>query len=242
MVEEKKKRKLPTRSVPGVLHIIDIYEPFTLHTTQSPFAIFPIRRGEFLPAGRRFSLLVVANIAIQLFPLSFGFPFIFQNSMEKTRVPQVNLAVVGGQGVGKSTFIKFALDLKERPISRSSIKKMSLDGTIYQVRLLEIAIDQVTFDKRGHIVWPSFLGEQTLPAIDGVLALYDSTDLTSLARFPRIFGKRSSLGSFFPFSPRPRCFFFLPRDGVDCHVAAIIKPSQGLVFSPAKRADRQGWC
>lgn len=104
-------------------------------------------------------------------------------------MPQVNLAVVGAQGVGKSTFIKFALDLKQRPISRSSTKKMSLDGTIYLVRLLEIAIDQVTFDKHGEVVWPSFLGEQVLPAIDGVLGLYDSTDLTSVARFPRIFGK-----------------------------------------------------
>ncbi|KLJ10117.1 hypothetical protein EMPG_14502 [Blastomyces silverae] len=105
----------------------------------------------------------------------------------KPRLPQVNLAIVGAQGVGKSTFVQRALDLKQPPISRSSVKKMSLDGTIYLVRLLEIASHKLSFDENGRIVWPKFIGEQELPIIDGVLVLFDSYDPRSVAQFPRIF-------------------------------------------------------
>ncbi|KKZ62301.1 hypothetical protein EMCG_03273 [[Emmonsia] crescens] len=105
----------------------------------------------------------------------------------KPRLPQVNLAIVGAQGVGKSTFVQRALDLKQPPISRSSMKKMSLDGTIYLVRLLEIASHKISFDENGRIVWPKFIGEHELPIIDGVLVLFDSYDPRSVAQFPRIF-------------------------------------------------------
>ncbi|KAF3482900.1 uncharacterized protein GIQ15_02224 [Arthroderma uncinatum] len=102
------------------------------------------------------------------------------------QLPQVNLAVVGAQGVGKSTFVKCALDLKQTPLVRSSIKKMSMDGAIYVVRLLEIAIHKITLDDRGRIVWPKFLGEQALPPIDGVLCLFDSTDLRTVSQYPQV--------------------------------------------------------
>ena len=102
---------------------------------------------------------------------------------------QVNLAVVGAEGVGKSTFVQFALDLQHPPMSRSSIKKISLDGTIYLVRLLEIAIHNVTFDEEGRIVWPTVLGEHILPPIDGILCLFDANDLTTVTNFSHIFGK-----------------------------------------------------
>ncbi|EEQ29357.1 hypothetical protein McanMca71_004253 [Microsporum canis] len=102
------------------------------------------------------------------------------------QLPQVNLAVVGAQGVGKSTFVKCALDLKQTPLVRSSIKKMSMDGAIYVVRLLEIAIHKITLDDRGRIIWPKFLGEQALPPIDGVLCLFDSTDLRTVSQYPQV--------------------------------------------------------
>lgn len=111
--------------------------------------------------------------------------------------------------MGKSTFVKCALDLKQTPLVRSSIKKMSMDGAIYVVRLLEIAIHKITLDDRGRIVWPKCLGEQALPPIDGVLCLFDSTDLRSVSQYPQVLGKTR---------PLPRCrsrsrllvsFFFL---------------------------------
>ncbi|KAI1980057.1 hypothetical protein LOZ53_006688 [Ophidiomyces ophidiicola] len=112
----------------------------------------------------------------------------------KLRLPQVNMAVVGTRGVGKSTFVKYALDLKQTPIARSSVKKMSLDGTIYLVRVLEIGIHKIDIDDTGRITWPRALGEQALPPIDGVLALFDSADPSSLTQLSELIGalRRSS--------------------------------------------------
>jgi hypothetical protein len=109
--------------------------------------------------------------------------------MSKTSIPQVNLAVLGARGVGKSTFIKCALDLKQFPTSRSLTKKMSLDGVIYLVRLVEIALNWIAIDDSGRLVWPRYFGEQDMPGIDGVLALFDSTDPSSVTQFPRVFSK-----------------------------------------------------
>ncbi|EER29243.1 RasGEF domain containing protein [Coccidioides posadasii C735 delta SOWgp] len=101
-------------------------------------------------------------------------------------LPQVNMAVVGAQGVGKSTLVKYALDLKQTPIARSSVKKMSLDGTIYLVRLLEVGIHNIAVDEHGRITWPRLLGEQALPPIDGVLALFDSADPRTLTQLSQL--------------------------------------------------------
>lgn len=109
--------------------------------------------------------------------------------------------------MGKSTFVKCALDLKQTPLVRSSIKKMSMDGAIYVVRLLEIAIHKITLDDRGRIVWPKCLGEQALPPIDGVLCLFDSTDLRSVSQYPQVLGKTRPLSPSVSFSLSFACFF-----------------------------------
>lgn len=109
---------------------------------------------------------------------------------------QVNFAVIGAEGVGKSTFVQFALDLQHPPISRSSVKKISLDGTIYLVRLLEIALHHVSFDENGCIVWPTTLGEHVLPAIDGILCLFDPCDLTTVTNYSHVFGELPLLSQF----------------------------------------------
>ncbi|KMU85593.1 hypothetical protein CIHG_03634 [Coccidioides immitis H538.4] len=96
------------------------------------------------------------------------------------------MAVVGAQGVGKSTLVKYALDLKQTPIARSSVKKMSLDGTIYLVRLLEVGIHNIAVDEHGRITWPRLLGEQAVPPIDGVLALFDSADPRTLTQLSQL--------------------------------------------------------
>ncbi|EEH47767.1 uncharacterized protein PADG_03851 [Paracoccidioides brasiliensis Pb18] len=109
----------------------------------------------------------------------------------RPRPAQVNLAVVGAQGVGKSTFVQCALDLKQSPISRSSMKKMSLDGTIYLVRLLEITSHIISFDESSRIVWPKFLGDQELPIIDGVLVLVNPSDARGVTQIARVFSALS---------------------------------------------------
>jgi hypothetical protein len=88
--------------------------------------------------------------------------------------PEVTIAVVGEENAGKTSFVKCALDMKNPPHSTCSRKKMSLDGSVYIVHLLEVDLAQVQFDQRK-IIWPRTGSASSAPAIDGVLVLHDAT-------------------------------------------------------------------
>jgi GTPase SAR1 family protein len=98
----------------------------------------------------------------------------------KADLPTVNLAIIGAEGVGKSTFIQCALDLKRPPTSRSSAKKMSLEGSVYVVNLWKVSVDEITIEAGQTIIWPQSKGEQILPSVDGVLVLFDATSPESV--------------------------------------------------------------
>lgn len=57
---------------------------------------------------------------------------------------------------------------------------MSLNGSIYNVRLLEIDLRQVTVDRDRRISWPQMEKDKPAPSIDGVLLLHDSTQPVKL--------------------------------------------------------------
>ncbi|KAJ5121907.1 hypothetical protein N7526_008844 [Penicillium atrosanguineum] len=99
----------------------------------------------------------------------------------KTGFPEVTIAVVGEDDAGKTSFIKCALDMKSPPSSTSTRKKMSLDGAVYIVRLLEIDLKQVAIDQDKRISWPCVGRDDSVPTVDGVLLLYDSTQPNKLS-------------------------------------------------------------
>jgi GTPase SAR1 family protein len=105
----------------------------------------------------------------------------------KSSLPEVTIAVVGEDNAGKTSFIKSALDMKGTPSSVSTKKKMSLDGSVYIVRLLEIDLKQVTFDQDLNIVWPR-TGTDVAPIVDGVLLLYDATQPDKLEKTVELAG------------------------------------------------------
>ncbi|KAK9849311.1 Ras guanine nucleotide exchange factor [Penicillium brevicompactum] len=92
----------------------------------------------------------------------------------RSGLPEVTIAVVGEENAGKTSFVKCALDLKNPPHAQCSRKKMSLDGSVYIVHLLEVDLTQVQFDQDKRIVWPTG-NDAAAPVIDGVLVLHDAT-------------------------------------------------------------------
>lgn len=96
----------------------------------------------------------------------------------RSNFPHVSIAVVGGAKVGKTTFIQSALDMKHPLSSRSTTKKMSLDGTVYVVRLVEVHADEVSPGSNGKLRWPR-LGNDSPAAIHGALILHDATRPTA---------------------------------------------------------------
>ncbi|KAJ5084735.1 hypothetical protein NUU61_009314 [Penicillium alfredii] len=99
----------------------------------------------------------------------------------KVVTPEVTIAVVGEENAGKSSFVKCALDMKTTPASFSNKKKMSLDGSVYIVRLLEVDLKEVAFDHDTKIIWPRKNRDTPAPKIDGVMVLHDATTPDKLA-------------------------------------------------------------
>ncbi|KAJ5929032.1 hypothetical protein N7454_006880 [Penicillium verhagenii] len=93
----------------------------------------------------------------------------------KAGLAEVTIAVVGSDNAGKTNFIKCALDMKSTPSSVLTRKKMSLDGSVYIVRLLETDLQNVQFGHERNILWPRQGNDSSPPTIDGVLVLHDAT-------------------------------------------------------------------
>lgn len=98
--------------------------------------------------------------------------------------------VLGADGVGKSTFVEKALDVPYPVASRAAERKISVKGSDYIVRLLEVSIDDVDWDDDDEtVVWPEAIDDKTMPRIDGALVLYDIVDASSLEKVPQMLSK-----------------------------------------------------
>ncbi|KAI9718219.1 MAG: hypothetical protein M1812_004209 [Candelaria pacifica] len=99
---------------------------------------------------------------------------------------EITIALLGATGVGKSTFIARALDLRQAPEVAVSSRKMLIDGVVYNVRLLKIAPGTVEIKNDRTIRWPKALDAKVMPSVDGVLTLYDVTNDSSTDKIPEL--------------------------------------------------------
>ena len=100
----------------------------------------------------------------------------------------INVAVLGARGSGKSTFIRHALNLPNAGPAAVCTRRMTIDGGLYVVRFLEMSIDDVQVRDQNCIKWPDALDDLTTPRIDGAVTIYDVTSEQSLARVPEVLG------------------------------------------------------
>lgn len=114
---------------------------------------------------------------------------------------EVTLAVLGANQAGKSTFVQCALDLKRPSMSPSATKKVSLEGVVSVLRLLEIQIGDITINAERDVVWPRTIGGQSTPQVDGALVLYNVMDQQSLTRVPNVLSEFAGLASLLEKSP-----------------------------------------
>lgn len=98
----------------------------------------------------------------------------------------ITIALLGAPGVGKSTFIARALDLRQPPDGWISSRKMSIDGVVYNVRLVKVAAGTLEIRGDRTISWPKDIGEQAMPSVDGSLVLYDVTNNSSINKVPEL--------------------------------------------------------
>jgi len=105
----------------------------------------------------------------------------------KPDLPHVTIAVAGCDGAGKTTFITSALDMRQPFKGRQTTKKMSLDGSVYLVRVLELSTTEIMPDPKGP-VWPRFGSDLAPPTIDGVLVLHDITQPSTFPETEKLLG------------------------------------------------------
>ncbi|KAI7006312.1 ras GEF, partial [Hortaea werneckii] len=110
----------------------------------------------------------------------------FQSPEVAEPLTEINIAVIGAEGVGKSTFVQRALDLPRLPDSQAAERKLPVDDGEYLVRLLELPIDDVYVDDDDTVGWPDTIGDKMLPRIDGAITLYDVQDKDSFADIPEV--------------------------------------------------------
>ncbi|KAF2658384.1 ras GEF [Lophiostoma macrostomum CBS 122681] len=98
----------------------------------------------------------------------------------------LNIAVLGARGSGKSLFIRRALNIPSTVPSAICTRKMTIDGGYYIVRFLEMTFNEVQIGHRNAIKWPETIDDLATPRIDGAITIYDVTNRDSLAPVPEM--------------------------------------------------------
>ncbi|KAI5369584.1 Putative ras-like guanine nucleotide exchange factor, small GTPase [Septoria linicola] len=107
-------------------------------------------------------------------------PFLHPEQHLGPLTPDINIAVIAAAGVGKSTFIKAALDLSTSPVSRAAERRVPYEGSTYLLRLLELDLEDIHTNNDGTIDWPDTFEDSIMPKVDGVLALYSCDEARSI--------------------------------------------------------------
>ncbi|KAF1852159.1 ras GEF [Cucurbitaria berberidis CBS 394.84] len=98
----------------------------------------------------------------------------------------INIAVIGAQGSGKSTFIRRALGLPDTSSASNCSRKWTIDGVSYMVRFLEMLANDVHIGERNTIKWPETIHDMPTPRMDAAVTMYDVTSQDSLAKVPEL--------------------------------------------------------
>lgn len=115
----------------------------------------------------------------------------FKSANSDSVMQEINVAVLGARGSGKSTFIRRALNLPNAGPGAVCTRKMTIDGGLYAVRFLEMSISDVQIRDRNCIEWPEAVDDMVTPRIDGAITIYDVTSDKSLARVPEVLGQNT---------------------------------------------------
>ncbi|KOS22585.1 Ras guanine nucleotide exchange factor A [Escovopsis weberi] len=97
-----------------------------------------------------------------------------------------DIAIIGADGAGKSTFIQRVLGQPRPPMSNASNLRFVIDSTTHMITLLELDIESFELNTIQPIQWPKQINGHIVPRVDAALILYDVKDLATLRRVPRL--------------------------------------------------------
>lgn len=100
-----------------------------------------------------------------------------------------NIAIIGAEGVGKSSFVQRILNLTRPPISNASTTRRTIDNVSHNVMLLELDLEHFELDPELPIQWPKQINGHIIPRVDAALILYDVMNKTTISQLPQTMGK-----------------------------------------------------
>lgn len=104
-----------------------------------------------------------------------------QSPTQDERPIEINIAVIGNQAVGKSTFIRRTLDLS--PSETRTTRTITVAGNLCAVEMYEMAIEDVYRSEGEDLQWPDYMKEKR---IHGVMTLYDVGNKSSFRLVPEV--------------------------------------------------------
>lgn len=98
----------------------------------------------------------------------------------------INIAIIGANGVGKSSFMQRALKLSAPPNQAIvTFNWTESDGTQHTVNTFEVDLDAFDLEMNEPIRWPRQANGQMAPRVDGTMVLYDVTSKDSIKMLPQ---------------------------------------------------------
>lgn len=92
----------------------------------------------------------------------------------------INIAVIGAIGVGKSSFVQRILRSPRPPNHNVTAFRQEIDGALHIVTLVELDLEVFEVNPNQPIQWPKQVGGHMEPRMDGALMLYDVTNRESI--------------------------------------------------------------
>lgn len=103
-----------------------------------------------------------------------------------------NIAVIGADAVGKSTFVQRVLGLSRPPVTNSSNGRVVVDNVTHVVTLLELDLEHFELNPSQPIQWPKQINGHIVPRMDAALILYDVTTEESIRQLPQTVGMQKT--------------------------------------------------
>lgn len=107
-----------------------------------------------------------------------------QDTSNDSTMDTINIAVIGADGVGKSSFVQRALKLARLPASNIAAVRIEVDGVPHVVTLVELDLESFDVSHGQEIHWPKQINGHMVPSFDGAMVLYDVMNKDSIRELP----------------------------------------------------------
>ncbi|KHN95861.1 aimless RasGEF (aleA) [Metarhizium album ARSEF 1941] len=96
-----------------------------------------------------------------------------------------NIAIIGADAVGKSTFVQRVLHLSRPPVTNTSSARQVVDSVTHMVTLVELDLEHFELNPSQPMQWPKQINGHIVPRMDAALILYDVTKEQSIRQLPQ---------------------------------------------------------